>query len=48
MDEIPKEIIHKYIEKLNLRPKKVLGWKTPYEIFFDEGALMKKVPFCLE
>lgn len=36
MDEIPKETIHKYIEKLNLRPKKVLGWKTPYEIFFDE------------
>ena len=25
MDEIPIEIIHKYIEKLNLRPKKVLG-----------------------
>ena len=36
MDKIPKETIHKYIEKLNLRPKKVLGWKTPYEIFFDE------------
>lgn len=36
MDELPKETIHKYIEKLNLRPKKILGWKTPYEIFFDE------------
>ncbi|KXT59135.1 IS30 family transposase [Lactococcus sp. DD01] len=34
MDEIPKETIHKYIEKLNLRPKKVLGWKAPYKIFF--------------
>lgn len=36
MDEVPSETIDKYIEKLNLRPKKVLGWKTPYEIFFEE------------
>lgn len=37
MDEIPSETIDKYIEKLNLRLKKVLGWKAPYEIFFEEG-----------
>ncbi|MFK4935424.1 transposase [Lactococcus garvieae] len=33
MDKVPSEDIDKYIEKLNLRPKKVSGWKTPYEIF---------------
>lgn len=36
MGEIPSETVDKYIEKLNLRLKKVLGWKAPYEIFFEE------------
>lgn len=35
MDEISDETINKYIDKINLRPKKVLGWKTPYEVFFN-------------
>lgn len=36
MDEISTATIDKYIEKLNLRPKKVLDWKTPYEVFFEK------------
>lgn len=27
--------IHAFIQKLNLRPRKCLGWKTPYEVFFN-------------
>lgn len=25
------------IEKLNKRPRKCLGWKTPYELFFGKA-----------
>lgn len=25
----------KYMDEINLRPKKVLGWKTPCEVFFN-------------
>ncbi|MGL5899729.1 MAG: IS30 family transposase, partial [Lactobacillaceae bacterium] len=35
MDEISDETINKYIDKINMRPKKILGWKTPYEVFFN-------------
>lgn len=35
MDKILNETINKYIDKVNLRSKKVLGWKTPYEVFFN-------------
>ncbi|MBC1228603.1 IS30 family transposase [Listeria booriae] len=31
----PQEI-RQFIYKLNTRPRKCLGWKTPYEVFFDE------------
>lgn len=34
MDSVTDEAIDQYILKLNLRPKKYLHWKTPYEIFF--------------
>ena len=30
------EYIEACIEKLNKRPRKCLGWKTPYELFFDK------------
>ena len=30
-----KEYMDTCIEKLNKRPRKCLGWKTPYELFFD-------------
>lgn len=29
------ENVQEYVRKLNLRPKKVLGWKTPFEVFFN-------------
>lgn len=25
-----------FVSKLNLRSKKCLGWKTPYEVFYDK------------
>ncbi|NRD12883.1 IS30 family transposase, partial [Pediococcus acidilactici] len=28
--------IHEFTKKLNNRPRKCLGWKTPYEIFYQE------------
>lgn len=31
-----KTAIEEYERKINMRPRKVLGWKTPYEIFFDK------------
>lgn len=32
----PDETITSYINKINKRPRKCLGWKTPHEVFFDE------------
>ncbi|MGX7334254.1 IS30 family transposase, partial [Enterococcus alcedinis] len=31
-----KDYINTCIEKLNKRPRKCLGWKTPYELFFGK------------
>lgn len=36
LTEIPNSTIDIFVSKLNLRPKKCLGWKTPYEIFYDK------------
>jgi len=36
LTEVPDKSIDVFISKLNLRPKKCLGWKTPYEIFYDK------------
>lgn len=30
------EFIEQFVDKLNFRPRKCLGWKTPYEVFFDK------------
>ncbi|MDW5525554.1 IS30 family transposase [Carnobacterium maltaromaticum] len=29
------EFIEQFVDKLNFRPRKCLGWKTPYEVFYD-------------
>lgn len=34
MDTVNEQTIDQYIGKLNLRPRKCLNWKTPYEVFF--------------
>jgi IS30 family transposase len=34
MDTVTDQVIDQYINKLNLRPRKCLNWKTPYEVFF--------------
>lgn len=39
MDSVTDEAIDQYILKLNLRPRKYLHWKTPYEIFFGVTLL---------
>ena len=36
MDTVPDSYIEQTILKLNLRPRKCLNWKTPYEVFFDK------------
>lgn len=35
MDSVSDGSISEYIKKLNLRPRKCLNWKTPYEEFFN-------------
>jgi len=36
LTDVPDRSIDVFISKLNLRPKKCLGWKTPYEVFYDK------------
>lgn len=31
------ELLGSFVQKLNLRPRKCLGWKTPYEVFFRKS-----------
>jgi IS30 family transposase len=33
-------LIHKLEEKINLRPRKVLDYKTPYEVYFNEKVAL--------
>lgn len=37
LTECSTEYINTCIEKLNKRPRKCLGWKTPYELFFNKA-----------
>lgn len=32
---VPEEYIQEKILELNLRPRKCLGWRTPYEVYYD-------------
>ena len=34
--DIPEEYIQKKIDELNLRPRKCLGYRTPYEVYFSK------------
>lgn len=34
MNLLTEEYLNHAVEKLNLRPRKCLGWKSPYEVFF--------------
>ncbi len=36
MDTVDDSVIYRMVEKLNSRPRKSLGWKTPYEVFFNK------------
>jgi len=35
-DDCSDEQIQLIVDKVNKRPRKCLGWKSPHEIFFDE------------
>ena len=37
LTECSTEYINTCIKKLNKRPRKCLGWKTPYELFFNKA-----------
>ncbi|HEY4531716.1 MAG TPA: IS30 family transposase, partial [Kurthia sp.] len=37
MNSCTKDYIETCMEKLNKRPRKCLGWKTPYELFFGKA-----------
>jgi IS30 family transposase len=37
MDSVSEELISQIAKKLNLRPRKCLNWKTPYEVFFNQS-----------
>ncbi len=36
MDSVTDEYINDFIDKLNKRPRKCLGWKTPYELHYNK------------
>lgn len=36
LTEVLDSTVDLFVSKLNLRPKKCLGWKTPYEVFYDK------------
>ncbi len=40
--DVTKEQIFKAVEKLNSRPRKCLGFKTPYEVFEALTAINKE------
>ena len=33
--DIPDDVIQMYVNRLNCRPKKCLGWKSPYEVYYS-------------
>lgn len=35
LDPVSQDELAAVVEKLNLRPRKCLGWRSPYEVFFD-------------
>ena len=42
MTPVSEEYIKSVIQKLNSRPRKCLGWKTPYEVFYDKALALTK------
>ena len=36
MEHITQEDVDRAVALLNFRPRKCLGWRTPYEVFFDQ------------
>ena len=35
LEDLDDTFFHDFIDKLNHRPRKCLGWRSPFEIFFD-------------
>jgi IS30 family transposase len=40
LDQISDEVIEQYENLINLRPRKCLGYKTPYEVFFNQSVAL--------
>ena len=36
LTDISEEYLQKVIDELNMRPRKCLGYRTPYEVFYSE------------
>lgn len=36
LDEVREEDVQRVVHELNMRPRKCLGWRTPYEVFFNK------------
>ena len=36
LDDVSEEEVQRVVHELNTRPRKCLGWKTPYEVFFGK------------
>ncbi|MEI5993094.1 helix-turn-helix domain-containing protein [Candidatus Enterococcus mansonii] len=43
MTPVSEKYIESVVSKLNNRPRKCLGWKTPYEIFYDASARLIQI-----
>jgi IS30 family transposase len=39
-DNVTEKELENIMEKLNHRPRKSLGWRTPYELFFNRKTLL--------
>ena len=44
---ITEEQVQMAVERLNHRPRKVLGFRTPYEVFFGVEVLYTKQPLAV-
>ncbi len=42
LDKVSEEELAAAVEKINHRPRKSLGWKTPYEVFFNKTTRITK------
>ena len=47
LTDVTGEQVRLAVERLNHRPRKVLGFRTPYEVFFEVEVLYTKQPLAV-